>query len=420
MKRVFLSTVLALLCAGLFAQKIEKAKDKLKEGKLEEARTEIEAFLAIDKNQKNADAWYQKAKIYNAIAASDAMKAQYPTARMTAFESLKKYTEYDDKMLIALQIDGYKPINEIYTSYYQTAANNFNDKKYEESYNGFVNAIAVSKFMTEKGWVNLKVDTNSILYAGVSAERLNKPDDALKYYSILAENKIKGEGFVEIYKWVANRYYENKDAANAEKYLAIGREVYPADGFWAQIELDMARDKGNKPELFKKYEQVIANNPTSHLYRYNYAVELYQEGYNLDSSKRPANSAELIAKAAESIQESLKIKPDYARAQLFAGQMRYNAGVDLLNKSKAVKGTKPDDVKRKADIKAQALSKFDEAVPYLMEVDKLLSPKGKLPMEEKNDLKEALDLLITIYDQKGLKDKVKEYEVKFNDVDRAH
>jgi hypothetical protein len=28
--------------------------------------------------------------------------------------------------------------------------------------------------------------------------------------------------------------------------------------------------------------------------------------------------------------------------------------------------------------------------------------------------------LITIYDQKNMKDKVKEYEVKFNDVDRVH
>ena len=53
-------------------------------------------------------------------------------------------------------------------------------------------------------------------------------------------------------------------------------------------------------------------------------------------------------------------------------------------------------------------------------MEKLLEPQPKLKMEDKSDLKEAYDLLITIYDQKGLKDKVKEYEVKFNDVDRKH
>ncbi|HYC28665.1 MAG TPA: hypothetical protein VEB42_07610, partial [Chitinophagaceae bacterium] len=177
---------------------------------------------------------------------------------------------------------------------------------------------------------------------------------------------------------------------------------------------------GNKEELFKKYESTIASNPDNNLYRYNYAVELYQQGYNTDLSKRPANSAELISKAQEQVQAALKIKPDYSRAQLFAGQIAYNQGVDILNSAKEVKGTTPADVKKKADLKAQAIAKFDEAVPYFMEVDKLLGSQGKLKMEDKSDLKEAYDLLITIYEQKNLKDKVKEYEDKFNNVDKIH
>ena len=62
MKRVFLSTLLAFLVTGLFAQKLDKAKDKLKEGKLEEAKTEVDGFLAVEKNQKNAEAWYHQGK----------------------------------------------------------------------------------------------------------------------------------------------------------------------------------------------------------------------------------------------------------------------------------------------------------------------------------------------------------------------
>jgi hypothetical protein len=66
------------------------------------------------------------------------------------------------------------------------------------------------------------------------------------------------------------------------------------------------------------------------------------------------------------------------------------------------------------------MKKFDESAPYFLEVDKLLGPQGKLKMDDKTALKEAYDLLITIYDQKNAKDKVKEFEVKFNDVDRVH
>lgn len=420
MKRILFTTLLAVMVTGLFAQKLEKAKDLLKSNKLTEAKTEIDNFLSQEKNQKNADAWYTKAKIYTAISMDANTRNQFPNARMEGFEALKKYTQVDDKMLIALQIDGYKPVNDMYTSTYQEAANSFNSKNYEQAYEGFKNAIVISSFMSEKGWINLKLDTNSVLYAGVAAEKLNKPEDAVTYYGKLVEGKAKGEGFVEIYKWVANYYYEKKDMANAEKFLALGKEVYPTDPFWASLDLDMTREKGDKAQLFAKYEETIAANPDNHLYRYNYAVELYQQGYNIDSTKRPANSVELIKKAQESIDAALRIKPDYSKAQLFAGQIIYNQGVDLLNQAKAVKGTKPEDEKRKKDIKAEAIKKFDEATPYFVQVDNLLSAQGKLKMEDKADLKEALDLLITIYDQKGMKDKVKEYEVKFNDVDRKH
>ncbi len=406
--------------AGASAQTVEKAKDLLKANKVMEAKTMIDEFVQQEKNAKNADAWYLHAKVYGAIAADANLSSQVPDARMTAFNSLKKYTELDTKMLISLQIDGYKPINDIYTGYYQEGANNFNEKKYDAAFNAFTKAIMASKFMTEKGWISLKLDTNSVLYAGVAAEKLNKFDDAAKYYGMLVENKAKGDGFVEIYKWVANHHYEKKNPQEAEKFIAIGKEVYPTDPFWASLELDMAREKGNKDQLFSKYDETIKAHPTNHLYRYNYAVELYQFAYNTDLTKRPANSQELIGKARTEIREALRIQPDYASAQLFAGQISYNEGVDILTNSKAIKGTTPDDVKKKAELKAEAMKKFDESTPYFLEVEKLLSPKGKLKMEEKTSLKEAFDLLITVYDQKGQKDKVKEYEVKFNDVDRVH
>src|SRR5689334_5203137 len=150
MKRIFLTALVTLTAFTIYAQKPDKAKELLKAGKLSEAKTEIDNFLAQEKNAKNADALYTKAKIYAAISFDANLKTQVPNARMTAFESLKKYTEVDDKMLIALQIDGYKPINDIYTGYYQEAANAFNSKDYEAAFKDFGNAMTISKFMNEK------------------------------------------------------------------------------------------------------------------------------------------------------------------------------------------------------------------------------------------------------------------------------
>src|SRR4051812_16851990 len=421
MKRVLLSMVLAFLATGLFAQKLDKAKDKLKEGKLDEAKSEVDAFLAIDKNQKNAEAWYTKAKIYNAIAASDKSKADESHA--AAFDALKKYVQYDDKSLILLQIDKYQPLNDVYGAYFKEGADNFNDKKYDVSYSGFKNALEVSKYMAEKGWLTSKIDTTSTLYAGVSAEKLEKPDEAAIYYGQLADNKITkygGDDLVGIYQWLARHYADKKDTANANKYVALGRELFPKDTFWPSMEIDMAKEGADKNALFAKYEDVIGRYPENHLFQYDYAYELYKYAYDTSKAKRPANSDELISKALTNVSGVIKTKPDYAQAQLFAGQIIFNQGVDILAESKKIKGTKPEDVKKKNDLKAEAMKRFDDATPYFLQVDKLLASSGKLKMDEKQALKEAYDLLITIYDQKNMKDKVKEYEVKFNDVDRIH
>jgi len=421
MKRVFLSTLLAFLVTGLFAQKLDKAKDQLKAGKLDEAKTEIEGFLAIDKNQKNAEGWYTKAKVYNAIAASDKSKAN--EAHATAFDALKKYVQYDDKMLILLQVDKYQPLNDIYGAYFKQGADNFNDKKYAESYEGFKNALEVSKYMAEKGWLSTKIDTTSTLYAGVSAEKLEKPDEAAIYYGQLADAKITkygGDDLVGIYQWLARHYADKKDYANANKYVTLGRELFPKDSFWPSLEIDMAKEGNDKNALFAKYEEIIGRYPENHLFKYDYAYELYKYAYDTAVAKRPANSPELIQKALTNVNDVIKTKPDYAQAQLFAGQIIFNQGVDILAESKKIKSTKPEDVKKKNDLKAEAMKKFDEATPFFLEVDKILAPQGKLKMDEKTALKEAYDLLITIYDQKNAKDKVKEFEVKFNDVDRVH
>jgi hypothetical protein len=66
------------------------------------------------------------------------------------------------------------------------------------------------------------------------------------------------------------------------------------------------------------------------------------------------------------------------------------------------------------------IAKFDEAVPYFEKVDQLLGAQGKLKMEEKSVLKDAYDLLVTVYEIKGDKTKATFWTEKFNDVDKKH
>jgi hypothetical protein len=109
----------------------------------------------------------------------------------------------------------------------------------------------------------------------------------------------------------------------------------------------MAKEGTDKNAMFAKYEEIIGRYPDNHLFKYDYAYELYKYAYDTAVSKRPANSPELIKKALDNVTAVIKTKPDYAQAQLFAGQIIFNQGVDILAESKKIKSTKPDDVKKK-------------------------------------------------------------------------
>ncbi|MEJ7769480.1 MAG: hypothetical protein WKF89_16800 [Chitinophagaceae bacterium] len=425
MKRIMIASLLIATGLGLFAQATNKAKDLLKAKKVEDAKAEIDKVVTNEKNAKEGETWYIKSKVYGELANDTTLKSKYPTARDESFEAIKKYAQLDDKKLVSLTLDNYKPVMDAYQGYFKTGAAYYNSNNFADAYDNFKKCLEVSQYMNEKGWSNLKLDTSVVLYTGISAEKTNKKDEAAIYYGSLADAKVTGEGMGEIYKWLADYYSSKKDAANAAKYIDLGKGLYPKDVFWSSMELDMARDKGNKNELFTKYEDIIAKDPTNYLYAYNYGIELYKEAYKADTAARPANSKELITKAETHLKKALELKADYPAASLVLGQILYNQGVDLNAKSKLIKlpasgKLKPEDQKMKDDMKKQMMTKFDEAIPYFEKVDQILGSQAKLKMEEKSNLKDAYDLLITIYDQKGLKDKVKSYEEKFNDVDKAH
>src|SRR5579863_2638344 len=348
MKAILLTVLIAVSGLGLYAQSLDKAKESLKANKLTDAKTQIDGVLADAKNAKNAEAWYVKSKIYEAIAANDQLKSQYPDARAQALDALRNYVQFDDKKLILLQLDQYKVINEIYQSYFQLGAADYNSGKYSDALDNFRGAIAASTFMTEKGWINMKIDTTSNIYAGISAEKAKKRDTAAIYYGRLADARVAGNNMIEIYKWLSNYYSTDKnDQANALKYIDIGRELYPKDSSWKDLEvnvyenqLDIYRKSGNKDSLFAAYDRVVAKFPNNNIFLYNYGLEMYQ--YASDTTKRPANAEELVNRAKDLLNKSLQIKPDYPQAALILGEISYNEAVDMQARARTIKGSTPD------------------------------------------------------------------------------
>ncbi len=425
MKKVLLTTLLAIAGLGMMAQKLDKAKDLLDKKKYAEAKTEIDGVLADAKNQKTGEPWYYKGKIYAAVAADNALGAQTPDAHHQAMDAFKKYVEIDDKHLL-LVLENYKSIIDLYQYYFNTGAAQYKENKFADAFGNFKDCLAVSDYMTLKGWTNIKLDTTVILYTGITAEKAGKKDEAATYYGRLAEAKISGESNDQIYGWLVGFYAEKKDNTNAMKYLNLGREAFPQkSAFWDEYEMQMIRDSGDKKALFAQYEKILAKNPSDYLTLYNYSIELYQSAYNDTITLRPPNSAETIDKVEVNMKKVIELKPDYINGYLVLGKVIFNKANDISNESKKIRPQgniklKPDELKKKADLRDQATKKFDEAIPYFEKIDALLGSQGKLKGEDKRALKDTYDLLSAIYDYKGNKEKSNLYTDKLMNTEKVH
>lgn len=433
MKSLILTVLLAFTGFGLLAQKqVDKIKELLKTNKVSEAKTEIDNYLANEKNQKSSEAWYVKAKVYNAIAADANLKATVPTAREVAFESLKKYIELEKTVKdstqrqLSLLIDNRQPFLDLYAGYSKDGAAFYNANNFNDAFVNFKKTLDVFDFMVAQGWTNKVVlDTTSTLYAGIAAEKANKLDDAAIYYGKIADQKATGEGFVEIYKWLANHHKEKGDIATSQKYLNLGREVYPTEKFWTEFEVAMLREKGSAETLFAKYEELIKNDPNNYVPYFNYAVDLFQRVNNPDSTKRPANPKELTDKMVQLLNKSIELKADYPESHIVLGQIYYNKGVEIDNVNKTIRPPKggklkPEDLKKKEELRNAMNKEYDVALQHFAKVDQIWGPQGKLKPQEKQLLKEVYDLMITIYEQRQDKDKALAYTEKFTSVDKVH
>ncbi|MEO6671106.1 MAG: hypothetical protein ABIN36_16610, partial [Ferruginibacter sp.] len=105
-------------------------------------------------------------------------------------------------------------------------------------------------------------------------------------------------------------------------------------------------------------------------------------------------------------------------ATVLMANVMFNSFADIINESILIKGNKPDDIKKKADLKARANAKVDEGIPYAENAVKYFESQPKLKAMERANYKIMLDHLSEMYNAKGNKAKVAEYEAKNKAADK--
>lgn len=415
MRKFLLTTLLGIISFGLFAQQdLDDVQEKIEKGKYDEAKQKIDKYLSSEKNAKKADGWYYKAIVYNNIAKDEKYKDLSADPRGEAFEAYKKYVELDPKQIMGTLGQNVTLFDLFYT-YNQIAVDAFNAKDFDRALENFKKAQVVEDFIVAKnfsynGTFLPKFDTSLVLNSAASAIQAKKTDEAVTYYAKIADNKIVGKDYVEVYEFLVNHYHTKGDMVNRDKYLAIGKELYPDNNYWIEIQLPDTEDKA---VLFAKYDELTKSNPTKQFLFYNYGAELFN--YLYTGEKRPADYTEKQAKLEEVLKGAIAIQPTIENNLLLARHY-YNLTNDLQDKVIAIKGTKPEDVKKKNDLKAEINPKLEELLKHATYTYDALDAKTGLKPGELGNMKIAANLVLYYHEMKGNKEKIKEWQDKMKAI----
>jgi hypothetical protein len=414
MRKLLLVVACGLLSAGLFAQNIDEIRNTWVLGQVKKAKEDVDKAMANAKFNSKPEAWLLKASIYAALAGDKDMAAQSEVLMAEAVNSFNTYKQKDPEYKLLKSENSFYAgtPGTIYTTYFNNGIAGYNKKDWAAAAKQFKLAVEMSDFLIAQKMITIPIDTNALLLAGASAQNAELGDEAVGYYGKLADIKVAGEDYEFIYPYLVEHYAKKGDQAKKDKYLAVGRQLYPKNTYWCNLPLIEAGEDTLK--IFAAYDQMIKDGCAGYDTYYDYARELYN--YIHFGKSKPADPAKYEAKLMEVLKKSIETK-ETPEANLLMCRIHYLAISDLIEQYNAVKGTKPEDVKKRTDIAAKLNAKYEELIPYANAAFDVYDAKATLKPGEKANFKIVTNMIVEYWVNKKDKEKQKKYEEKLKSIE---
>ncbi len=398
----------------MMAQDLAEINEMLGKSEYKKAKEAIDKFLTDSKNAAKSDGWYFKGRIYNAyskdaaLSIDDAMKL-----KSDAFEAYKKNQQLDAKD-IRLIFENYVSYFDLYNGYFDLGVKGFNTQNFDGAFAAFKNALLVEDYVKSKGYENGSfkfpvLDTSLVLNTAKAARLAKKESEALPYYKMLADANLTSDGYLEVYEYLTEYYLKQNEMSAFSEMLEKGKKLFPQNAYWEAVDVEQAIAGLKKEELFKKYDELLLKYPNSYVVTYNYTVELYRYIYSDDAKTLNTNPQKL--KLVEVSKKAIAIKST-AEANFLLANFLYNDSYDLSDAARQIKGTKPEDLKKKKELSDASKKELDESIPYAETGVDLYSKMTKLKGSEKVNYRQLLDLLSEGYRVKGNPTKSAEFKAK--------
>lgn len=407
MRKLFLSALFVAMGTVLFAQNMSKLNDKIKSQKFEEARTEIDAMLGDAKNQSNSDVWFAKAKVYHALGKSSGDSA----TNAAALEALTKYFELESKKdeskrAVSSMLENHQTAIDIYSGFFNAGVKSFQASKWPSAHYNFVQALNTFDILAKNNITSAKFDTTATLYGGYAAQNAGNDAEAVRLYTQIADLQIPDSNYIVTYEYLVTHYQKNNDETNRTKYLEMGKKLFPSYNW---LRFDLARLSDDKKERIAQMEKMVAANPGNKDLKMDLVVELFNYTYGQDKVADYTARQEQLTKL---LQEVVAADPSNAFSNYIMAQHISNQIYDVQQAYAAIKGTKPEDVKKKQELNKDIEKRYDELFPYAEAAYKAFEAMPEMKPAEKANFKMVANQLVDYYTMKKQADKAKFYQDK--------
>jgi hypothetical protein len=400
MKKVFLSLVLASFSLLVTAQ-YNSVTLYYSTGKMEDAKKEIDKLMTEDKTKDKPETFLWKYNVYSELYADSVLNPKYPDAGTQAFDALNQYVTKVPDLKKFKEENNTRGISLLYGGSFNKGRAAFTAKEWENAYNNFAFCQQVSEFIGKNGLTTTgkyTIDTTVVLYTAYSAQNAGKAAEAATRYKALADWKINDKDFEDIYKFILDFDTKQKDEASFKKYLAIAKEVFPADAaMWGQFEMNYMTSNTGLDQIISKYKEEDA------------AGKLTEDGYltYAESFAMPDKAQEEKLDSTQKIQLKMTAADAFAKAYNLnnkAGLYAFNTGVlyygvfstlddrfyAYVGESAALKAKRAEIVKEQQDMSSKAIEWLEKGYTTL---------KAKEPREknENNSLDRCVTFLANLY-----------------------
>lgn len=410
MRKVLLAALFAAASfSGLYAQKnkeLDDVQEKFSKGKYDEAKEKIDKILADPKNQTVPNVWYWKGNIYSQLAKADSANQLSYDAANEGFLAYQKYQQLDPKNVL-MTLDQNVGLFLLRDTYANKGDFYWNKKDYANAYENYKKALGVEEYIKSKkfSYNNFSypvLDTALVRFTASAAYTAKKQDEAIPYFEQLADAKITDKDYKDIYGLLVQYHQKKGNTAKAEKYLALGQQLFPDKEYWIGIELgDAGSDKAKR---LQRIGELSAKYPDNASLALDYAIELRNYTYIYDT--KPADYEDRQQKLEDALKKATQLDPNTALGWYLLSEHYYIQLADLEESSRNIRGTTPADAAKRKAVLAKINAKYEDLGLASQKAYDVFSKETNLKIQDKANYRKVINQLIEYYTRKKQMDKV--------------